>query len=152
MGSLKITAMSLLGEPLHNRTSSRHCSRSTQDSGQSELFNSVEVSMNPAIRVLALLASIWVSSCATQADQMPAGAGQIGKVTANGYSKEGCLLNLKIAAREQNVRLKPDDVTMDSNILLLIFPFLNQEAYQCTGVVVERRKRTTARDNLYPID
>ena len=108
--------------------------------------------MNPAIRVLALLASIWVSSCATQADQMPAGAGQIGKVTANGYSKEGCLLNLKIAAREQNVRLKPDDVTMDSNILLLIFPFLNQEAYQCTGVVVERRKRTTARDNLYPID
>lgn len=108
--------------------------------------------MNPAIRVLVLLASIWVSSCASQADQMPAGTSPIGKVTANGYSKEGCLLNLKIAAREQNVRLKPDDVTIDSNILPLIFPFLNQEAYECTGVVVERRKRTTTRDNLYPID
>ncbi len=62
------------------------------------------------------------------------------------------MLNLKLAAREQNVRLKPDDVTLNSNILLLIFPFLNQEAYQCTGVVVERRKRLNPRDNLYPID
>lgn len=83
---------------------------------------------------------------------MPGGANQPGKITANGYTKEGCFLNLKLAAREQNVRLKPDDVTVNSNAFLLIFPFLNQEAYQCTGVVVERQKRTTPRDGLYPID
>jgi hypothetical protein len=41
---------------------------------------------------------------------------------------------------------------VNTNILLLMFPFLNQEGYQCTGVVVERQKRVTTRDNLYPID
>ncbi|MFO0698392.1 MAG: hypothetical protein U0236_04120 [Nitrospira sp.] len=61
-------------------------------------------------------------------------------------------MNLKLAAREQKVRLKPDDVTIDSNMLLLMFTFLNQEGYECTGVVVERQKRLTTRDSLYPID
>ncbi|MBX3324558.1 MAG: hypothetical protein U0223_14770 [Nitrospira sp.] len=108
--------------------------------------------MSPAVRVLGMLASMFLSSCASQADQVSGSAGQLGKITANGYTKEGCLLNLKLAAREQRVRLNPDDVTLNSNTFLLIFPFLNQEAYQCTGVVVERRKRPTMRDNLYPID
>jgi hypothetical protein len=108
--------------------------------------------MNPAVSVLGLLASLAISSCASQADQIPGGVSQLGKITANGYTKEGCLLNLKLAAREQSVRLKPDDVTIDSSTLLLIFPFLNQEAYQCTGVVVQRQKRLTTRDSLYPID
>ena len=108
--------------------------------------------MSAAVRVLGILASLLLSSCASQADQVSGGAGQLGKVTANGYTKEGCFLNLKLAAREQNVRLKPDDVTVNSSALLLIFPFLNQEAYQCTGTVVERQKRATTRDNLYPID
>lgn len=108
--------------------------------------------MSPAIRVLGMFASLFLSSCASQADQVPGGSGQVGKITASGYTKEGCFLNLKLEAREQRVRLNPDHVTVDSNILLLIFPFLNQEAYQCTGVVVERQKRLTTRDNLYPID
>ena len=108
--------------------------------------------MSSAVRVLSLLASLFLSSCASQVDPVSGGTGQLGKVTANGYTKEGCLLNLKLAAREQHVRLNPADVTLDSNILLLIFPFLNQEAYQCTGSVVERQKRITTRDSLYPID
>lgn len=108
--------------------------------------------MNPGVKALCLLASLFLSSCATQADQRPGEAGPLGKITAKGYTKEGCLLNLKLAAREQKVRLKPDDVTMDSHTLLLMFPFLNQEGYECTGVVVERQKRPTTRDSLYPID
>lgn len=108
--------------------------------------------MHSAVRVLSILASLLLFSCASQTDQVPGGAGQLGKVTANGYTKEGCFLNLKLAAREQRVRLNPDDVTVNTNILLLMFPFLNQEGYQCTGVVVERQKRVTTRDNLYPVD
>lgn len=108
--------------------------------------------MHSAVRVLSILASLWLFSCASQTDQVSGGAGQLGRVTANGYTKEGCFLNLKLAAREQRVRLNPDDVTVNSNILLLMFPFLNQEGYQCTGVVAERQKRVTTRDNLYPID
>ena len=108
--------------------------------------------MSSAVRVFGILALLFLLSCASQTDQVPGGTSQLGKVTANGYTKEGCLLNLKLAAREQNIRLKPDDVTLNSNTLLLIFPFLNQEAYQCTGVGVERQKRFTTRDNLYPVD
>lgn len=108
--------------------------------------------MSAAVRVLGIIASLFLSSCASQADQVSGGAGQLGKITANGYTKEGCMLNLKLAAREQRVRLNPDDVSLNSNIFLLMFPFLNQEAYQCTGTVVERQKRFTPRDNLYPID
>ncbi len=108
--------------------------------------------MSAAVRVLGILASLFLSSCASQADQVSGGAGQLGKITASGYTKEGCMLNLKLAAREQRVRLNPDDVTLNSNIFLLMFPFLNQEAYRCTGTVVERQKRFTTRDNLYPID
>jgi hypothetical protein len=116
------------------------------------MLNVIEVAMNPAVRVLGLLTSLFLSSCASQTDQVSGEAGQPGKITANGYTKEGCFLNLKLAAREQRVRLNPDDVRLDSNTFLLIFPFLNQEAYRCTGVVVERQKRVTIRDNLYPID
>jgi hypothetical protein len=108
--------------------------------------------MSSAVRVLGILASLLLLSCATQVDQVPGGADHLGKVTAHGYTKEGCLLNLKMAAREQHLRLKPDDVTVNSNILLLMFPFLNQEGYQCIGVGVERPKRFTTRDGLYPID
>ncbi len=108
--------------------------------------------MSAAVRVLGILASLLLSSCASPTDQVSGGAGQLGKVTANGYTKEGCMLNLKLAAREQRVRLNPDDVTLNSNIFLLMFPFLNQEAYRCAGTVVERQKRFTTRDNLYPID
>ena len=107
--------------------------------------------MSPAIRVVGIVALLFLSSCASQIEPMP-GGGQLGTITANGYTKEGCFLNLKLAAREQHVRLNPDNVTVDSNLLLLIFPFLNQEAYQCTGAVVERQKRITTRDSLYPID
>jgi hypothetical protein len=105
--------------------------------------------MNGVIRVLSLVVSLLVSACASQADKVAGGAN---RVAASGYTKEGCLLNLKLAAREQSARLNPDDVTLDSNVLLLMFPFLNQEAYRCTGAIVVREKRIQARDPVYPID
>ncbi len=139
-------------EPFAGLSLSGDLAEFSQIVGHRELGYSVEVAMSPWVRVLSLLASLLASSCASQADQAPGGASPVGRITAHGYTREGCFLNLKLAAREQNVRLKPDDVTVHSNTFLLIFPFLNQEAYQCTGVVVERQKRTTPRDGLYPID
>ena len=108
--------------------------------------------MNPVARVSCIVMSLLMSACVSQADKVAGESKPAERVTASGYTKEGCLLNLKLAAREQNVRLNPDDVTLNSNILLLIFPFLNQEGYQCSGVVVGRQKRINRLDSLYPID
>lgn len=108
--------------------------------------------MNPVARVSCIVVSLLMSACVSQTDKVVGESKQTERVTASGYTKEGCLLNLKLAAREQNARLNPDDVTLNSNMWLLIFPFLNQEAYQCSGVVVGRQKRINRLDSLYPID
>jgi len=103
--------------------------------------------------VLIVVISLFLVACASQTNK-PAeeGPNRPGKVTASGYSKEGCLLNLKIAARERDVRLVPEDVQVDTNWLMLIFPFLNQGGYQCSGSFIERAKRPSSKDPLYPID
>lgn len=108
--------------------------------------------MNLVIRVSCIAASLLISACASQPEKLGGSSKQAERVTASGYTKDGCMLNLKVAAREQRARLNPDDVTLDSNILLLIFPFLNQEAYQCSAAIVERQKRVNRLDSLYPID
>lgn len=103
--------------------------------------------------VLTVVASMLLVACASQANkEAEGGANRQGKVTASGYTKEGCLLNLKIAAREKSVRLIPDDVQVEANWLMLIFPFLNQGGYQCSGSFIERAKRPSSIDPLYPID
>lgn len=109
--------------------------------------------MKPAYHVvLTLVASMLLVACASQATKTAGGPNQPGKVTASGYTKEGCLLNLKIEARERSVRLVPDDVQVEANWLMLIFPFLNQGGYQCSGSFIERAKRPSSKDPLYPID
>ncbi len=103
--------------------------------------------------VLIAVASMLLVACTPQAHKATEGGpDQPGKVTASGYTREGCLLNLKIAARERSVRLIPDDVQVDASWLMLIFPFLNQEAYRCSGSFIERVKRPTSKDPFYPIE
>ncbi len=101
---------------------------------------------------LAVVASMFFAGCASHADKSTGGSDRSARVTASGYTREGCLLNLKIAARERTVRLIPDDVQVEASWLMLIFPFLNQEAYQCSGSFIERAKRPTSKDPLYPIE
>ena len=105
--------------------------------------------MKPASDVvLILVASILLVACASQATKTVGGP----KVMASGHTKEGCLLNLKLEAREKNVRLVPDDVQVEANWLMLIFPWMPQGSYQCSGSFIERAKRPSSKDPLYPID
>ena len=101
---------------------------------------------------LAVVASMFLVACASQTHKAAGGPDRPGKVTATGYTREGCLLNLKLAARDKNGRLVPDDVEVDANFLMLVFPFLNQEGYRCSGSYIERAKRSSVKDPLYPID
>lgn len=103
--------------------------------------------------VLAVVASMLLVACASQTNKGAGGGpGQPGKVTASGYTQEGCLLNLKIAAREKNVRLIPSDIQVESRFLMLLFPFLNDEGYRCSGSFTEREKRPLSKDPLYPFE
>lgn len=101
---------------------------------------------------LAVVALMSLMACASQTPKSAGKPDRPGKVTASGYTREGCLLNLKLEAREKNVRLVPDDVEVDSNFIMLVFPFLNQEGYRCSGSYIERTKRSSGKDPLYPID
>jgi|SRR6185437_1204925 len=102
--------------------------------------------------VLAVVAPLFLIACTSHVDTAAGGPGGPRKVTASGYTKEGCLLNLKLAAREKNVRLVPDDLQVETNGLMFIFPFLNHEGYRCSGNFIERAKRTLSKDPLYPFD
>ncbi|NGZ95963.1 MAG: hypothetical protein CV089_07505 [Nitrospira sp. WS110] len=113
----------------------------------------IELPMKILPMVLLCLAySLFVVACAPQKKQTAGDSSQLTRVTATGYSKEGCLLNLKLEARERNMRLNPDDVQVDSKSLMLLFPFLDREGYRCSGAVTEREKRIFTRDSLYPVD
>jgi hypothetical protein len=101
---------------------------------------------------LAVVVSMFLAACASQANKVAGGPDSPGKLTASGYTKEGCLLNLKLAARDKNARLVPDDIQVEVNWLMSIFPFLNQEGYRCSGSFIERVKRPLSKDPLYPID
>lgn len=102
--------------------------------------------------VLAAVASMSLVACASHANKGAGGSDAPGTITASGYTQEGCLLNLKLNARERNGRVMPDDLHVESNWLMLVFPFLNQEAYRCSSSFVERPKRPPSKDPLYPID
>jgi hypothetical protein len=102
--------------------------------------------------VLAVVASMFLVACSSQSNKAAGGPDQPRRITASGYTEAGCLLNLKVAAREKNVRLIPNDVQVETNFLMLLFPFLNDEGYRCSGNSVEREKRSLGKDPLYPID
>ncbi|MBX3303468.1 MAG: hypothetical protein KF693_14735 [Nitrospira sp.] len=102
--------------------------------------------------VLCLAYSLFVIACAPQTKKTAGDSSQPIRITASGYSKEGCLLNLKLEARERNMRLSPNDVQVDSNPLMFFFPFFAREGYRCSGAITERAKRVFTRDSLYPVD
>lgn len=106
----------------------------------------------PSLTLLCLAYALFVVACAPQTKQRAGHSSQPVRVTASGYSKEGCLLNLKLEARERNMRLNADDVQVDSNSLMFFFPFFDHEGYRCSGAVTEREKRVFTRDSLYPVD
>ncbi|HSA86330.1 MAG TPA: hypothetical protein VLE46_09115 [Nitrospira sp.] len=101
---------------------------------------------------LAVAASLFFVGCSSYAQRAVGGSDQPARITAGGYTREGCLLNLKLTAREKSVRLVADDVQVESNWIMLIFPFLNQEGYRCSASFTERTKRPMSKDPLYPID
>ncbi|NJL16243.1 MAG: hypothetical protein HC938_02660 [Nitrospira sp.] len=102
--------------------------------------------------VLSIVFLLLPVACTSLTKKAGTDSNQRDRVTASGYTKEGCLLNLKLEAREKNMRLNPEDVHVESNSLLFLFPFLNNEGYRCFGSVTEREKRIFSRDSLYPID
>ncbi|MBH0202249.1 MAG: hypothetical protein HP496_08140 [Nitrospira sp.] len=101
---------------------------------------------------LVVVASMFLAGCTSHPDKAAGGSDRSARITASGYTKEGCLLNLKLTARERSVRVVPDDVQVDANWLMLVFPFLNQEGYRCSGSFIERAQRPSSKDPFYPID
>ncbi len=102
--------------------------------------------------VLLVVASMFLAACSFHANKAAEGPDEHGRLTASGYTQEGCLLNLKLAARERNVRLAPDDLHVETNSFMLLFPFLNHEGYRCSASFTEREKRPLSKDPLYPFD
>lgn len=102
--------------------------------------------------VLAVVASMFLVACTSHADKSAGDPHEPGKVTASGYTKEGCLLNLALRARERNVRLIPEDLHVEANSIMFLFPLLDHEDYRCWGSFIEREKRPLGKDPLYPID
>ena len=101
--------------------------------------------------VLAVVLLVLVA-CTSQTNKTVGGSNRSDKVTASGYTKEGCLLNLKLTARERSVRLVPDEVEVEANSFMFLFPFLNHEGYQCSGSFIELKKQPVVKDSLYPIN
>jgi hypothetical protein len=95
---------------------------------------------------------MFLVACASPANKATGEPSEPGRVTATGYTKEGCLLNLKLTAREKNVRLVPDDLQVGTPWFMFLFPFLNHEGYQCSASFIEREKRPVSKDSLYPFD
>lgn len=102
--------------------------------------------------VLAVAASMFLVSCASRADKAGGGPDERRRITASGYTEEGCVLNLKLIARERNVRLISDDLQVETNMFMVVFPFMNYEGYRCSASFVEREKRPVSKDPLYPMD
>lgn len=102
--------------------------------------------------LLCMAYSLFVVACAPQTKKATDDSRQPLRITASGFSKEVCLLNLKLEARERNMRLIPDGVQVDSSALRFFFPFFAREGYRCSGIITEREKRVFTRDSLYPVD
>ncbi|MDH5739754.1 MAG: hypothetical protein OEY77_05460 [Nitrospira sp.] len=101
---------------------------------------------------LGVVLLLFLFACTSQTKKAPGDSSQPTTVTARGYSKEGCLLNLKLEARERNMRLNPDDVQVETTSLMFFFTILDHEGYRCSGSVTEREKRIFSKDSLYPVD
>jgi hypothetical protein len=112
----------------------------------------IELTMKIHSIGLGVILSLFLFACTSQTKKAAGDPNQPGKVTASGYSKEGCLLNLKLEARERNMRLNPNDVQVNTNSLAFFLLFLDYEGYRCSGSVTEREKRIFSRDSLYPVD
>jgi hypothetical protein len=105
--------------------------------------------MNIVYVLLAVMASMFPVACATEANKAEEGDRR-GKVTASGYTPAGCLLNLKQTAHDKGVRLLPQEVEVERNSIIFLFPFLNHEGYRCSGTFTE--KRPLGKDPFYPIE
>lgn len=112
----------------------------------------IAVVMKRFFEVLTVVASLFLVACASHADKAAGGPDGRGRITASGYTEEGCLLNLKLIAREKNVRLIPDDVQTEATAFTFLTPIMDHEGYRCSGSFVEREKRPLSKDPLYPID
>ena len=80
--------------------------------------------------VVAVIAPMFLVACASPANKATGEPSEPGRVTATGYTKEGCLLNLKLTAREKNVRLVPDGLQVETDLLSFLSPFLSHEGYR----------------------
>ena len=112
----------------------------------------IEGVMKRFFMVLAVVASMFLVACASRGDKTAGGQDGLGRITATGYTEEGCLLNLKLIARERNVRLIPDDVQTEATSFIFLVPIVNHEGYRCSASFIERKKRPLSKDPLYPMD
>lgn len=99
---------------------------------------------------LGIVSSLFLVACASQTKQ-PVGDPSA-RITATGYSQDGCLLNLKLEARQRNLRLNPEDVEVHTNWVSFFFPILNHEGYKCSASGIERDKRIFGKDPFYPVE
>ncbi len=103
--------------------------------------------------LLSLGISLFLVSCATQADQPTTNSNQSEKLSATGYTEYGCLINLKTEAHERNVRLDLQSITVSSSVFSSLFPLMDREGYRCTGAVRPPLRPFMGGDtSLYPVN
>ncbi|MDK2741423.1 MAG: hypothetical protein H8K03_14145 [Nitrospira sp.] len=102
------------------------------------------------LMTLGIVSSLFLVACASQTKQ-PVGDPSA-RITATGYTQDGCLLNLKLEARQRNMRLNPEDVEVGTNWFSFFFPILNHEGYQCSGSGIAGGKRVFNKDPFYPVE
>ncbi len=102
---------------------------------------------------LSLGISLFLVSCASQADRSTDNSNQPEKLSAAGYTEYGCLINLKTEAYERNLRLDPKTVTVSSSAFASLFPILDREGYRCTGSPLPPLRPFMGGDtSLYPVN
>lgn len=103
--------------------------------------------------IAVLVASLFMFSCASQKEKVSSGAEGPRRISATGYTEFGCLVNLKDEARQQGVRLNPNDTEIERNSFSWLFPWLDREGYQCSRSVLPPRPPAMGGDtSLYPVN
>lgn len=103
--------------------------------------------------IVVLVAALFMFSCASQKEKIGSGAEEPRRISATGYTEFGCLVNLKDEARQQGVRLNPNDTGVEGSSFSWFFPLLNREGYQCSGSVLPPRRPYMGGDaSLYPVN